>query len=224
MVGSVVAGNSAGGIVGGGMALALSVVQISDSVIANNHIGGEFGSGGGFSNDSSLTVLERSLVTGNTSTGFGGAVVIASVQEGGESSVSASDSIFAHNEAVFGGAFAVIDGSALTLDRTALSGNQAAADGGAIWVGNFLDDFGLFFGNCDVTITDSLLADNSAGGNGGGIYVEVADSLVLDGVLVTLNDAGGNGGGLYIEMTPDVLDLSGAVIVLNQPDNVFVLG
>jgi hypothetical protein len=222
LVGSVVSGNTGAGIVGGGMALVLSVNHISNSVFADNHMVGDFGSGGAFSNDSSITTLVGCVFAGNSATGFGGAVVIASVQEGGESSVTADGCAFTGHEALIGGAFAVVDGSSLTLDDSYLGGNQAAADGGAIWVGNFLDDFGLFFGNCDVTITDSALVDNSAGGNGGGIYLEVADTLVLNDTLVTLNSAGGAGGGLYVEETPAVFDVSDAVIVLNDPDNVFI--
>jgi hypothetical protein len=223
MVGSAVTNNTAFGIVGGGMALAVSVNDIHGSVIAGNRMAGDFGSGAGFSNDSSITTLDGCVVSGNTATGYGGGIVVASVQEGGASSVTATDTVFSDNKAFFGGAFAVIDGSALNLDDCTLTGNLADVDGGAIWIGNVLDDFGLFFGNCDVTITDSAIRNNTAGGNGGGIFLEVADTLVLDGVRVARNHADGTGGGLYIQDTPDVFDISGALIVLNAPDNVVVV-
>ena len=219
MVGSAVTNNTAFGIVGGGMALAVSVNDIHDSVIASNRMAGDFGSGAGFSNDSSLTTLDGCIVSGNTATGYGGAIVVASVQEGGASSVTATDTVFSGNSAFFGGAAAVVDGTTLALDGCALTGNKATLDGGGIWVGNVLGEFG----NCHVTITDSAIVGNTAGGNGGGIFLAVADTLVLDGVLVARNHADGTGGGLYIQDTPAVFDISGALVVLNTPDNVVVV-
>jgi hypothetical protein len=223
MVGCVVTDNTATGIVVGAMSLARSHNHITDCVIADNHIIGPNGSGGAFSNDSSETVLEHCLIVGNSSTLFGGP----------------STSPRSRNRPVLclrrqpvplgwrfglpgghGGALAVIDGASLTLNGCLLAGNQASTDGGAIWVGNVLGTFG----NCHVMVTDSALMANSAGRNGGGIDVQVADSLVLDQVFVEFNQAGGHGGGLYLKATPADLDIATAVIVNNGPDDAFTAG
>jgi hypothetical protein len=63
---------------------------------------------------------------------------------------------------------------------------------------------------------------NAAAGNGGAIFVQVADKLVLTHSLVALNTAGGDGGGLFLKAAPPVFDVSTSVIVLNTPDNVVV--
>jgi predicted outer membrane repeat protein len=230
VVGSVISDNTATGIVGGAMSLATSVNRITDSVIADNHITSSFGSGGAFSNDSSDTVLAGCVVTGNSSTLFGGAIDVAAVEEAGGlvSSVVANGCLFAGNTCassggIFGlpggegGAFAVLDGSSLKLDGCSVAGNHASKDGGGIWVGNVINGSG-----CHVTVVDSALVGNSAGGNGGGIFVQQAASLVLERVIVSFNTAGGHGGGLYLTTTPAVFDDSTAVIVHNTPDNVFV--
>jgi predicted outer membrane repeat protein len=73
-----------------------------------------------------------------------------------------------------------------------------------------------------VTVKDSSLVDNSAAGNGGAVYVQMAASLVLDQVLVSFNQAGGHGGGLYLATTPAVFDIATAVITQNSPENVFL--
>lgn len=221
MVGSVVSGNTATGIVGGGLELVSSVSHISDSTISDNHIVGSFGNGGAFSNDGSQTVLDRCVITGNSATAFGGVSSVAALEEGGPASVvTVRDSLVLGNTALKGGAFAVIDGSTLAVDRTVLANNRATADGGAIWVGNFLGTFG----NSSVAVTDSVLIGNSAVGNGGAVFVQVADKLVIDHSLVAFNSAGGDGGGLYLKAAPAVFDLSTAVIVFNTPDNVVVAG
>jgi predicted outer membrane repeat protein len=230
MVGSVLSDNTAAGIVGGAMSLATSVNRITDCVIADNHITSAFGSGGAFSNDSSDTVLERCLFTGNTSTLFGGAIDVAAVEEAGGlvSSVVANDCVFVGNKCAStggafglpggtGGAFAVLDGSSLTLNGCSVAGNQATVDGGGIWVGNVINNLGS-----NVTVTDSSLVGNTAGRNGGGVYVQTAASLVLDRVLVSFNQAAGHGGGLYLATTPAVFDIATSLIVHNTPDNVFV--
>jgi predicted outer membrane repeat protein len=230
MVGSVVSGNTAAGIVGGAMSLATSVNHITGCVIADNHITSRFGCGGAFSNDSSDTVLEACLFTGNSSALFGGAIDVAAVEEPGHavSSVVANGCVFAGNQCIStggffglpggtGGAFAVLDGSSLTLNGCSVANNQASTDGGAIWIGNVINNSG-----CNVTVTNSSLVGNSAGRNGGAVYVRMANSLILDQVLVSLNQAGGHGGGLYLATTPPVFDIATALITQNSPENIFI--
>jgi predicted outer membrane repeat protein len=231
MVGSVITGNTATGIVGGAMSLARSVDNITGCIISDNHITSPGGSGGAFSNDSSSTTLNGCLIANNSASLFGGAIDVATVQEAFSivSSVTANDCVFTGNECLSakptffglpagnGGAFAVLDGTSLSLNGCLVTGNQASTDGGAIWVGNVINKSGS-----NVTVTDSALVSNSAGRNGGAIFVEAAASLVLDAALVSFNHAGGHGGGLYLTTIPATFDISTAVIANNSPDNVFI--
>ena len=86
-----------------------------------------------------------------------------------------------------GGAIKITVGS-LSLNQMSLSENAATGtgipNGGAIAV----------FGDASVTITDSVLSENSAESSGGAIWND--GTLALEGTVLTANNAGLDGGGL----------------------------
>ena len=232
---SIVANNECTGIVGGGMVLVLSDNDIRDSLIVNNVASSPFGSSGGISNESARTTLVRVVISGNQSSFFGGGVTIASVQETdvvedfGPSTIKAWDSVIIGNSSGNGGGFALIDGNVLELNCCVVKNNEAngtvetgTGNGGGVWVGNFL---GLF-GDSDLRINHSLVLNNSASVNGGGIYLRETEVLIGYQSLIAGNSAG-DGGGIYIDLieegtaenTTDI-ELIETLVLLNTPNDV----
>lgn len=134
-----------------------------------------FNSGGAIFSDGCDLSLERTKLTGN-------------VTQDAPSSTGSLD----------GGAIAMIDspggGTAdvLSIVNSELRNNRASASGGgaggAIAIGG---------ASPDVTIRTSTIAGNSAGGKGGGLYIENADDVTIERSTIADNTSSGTGGGVY---------------------------
>ncbi len=100
-----------------------------------------------------------------------------------------------------------IDGGAITIDDPKL--------------GQFVDELGLIEG---LTISDNRV-ENYDRGYGGGIYLFQDDTRIVD-CVITGNSAGKEGGGVYVDCNVDV-ELSGKVIIAqnkrgNSADDLFL--
>lgn len=118
-----------------------------------------------------LTLSDSVSITGNTAFGFGGGINFSGFREGSgkASSLSASGNVsITDNKASYGGGIfyrGSNDGDQLDLlDGCHLCRNSASEDGGALCLSS---DYGA-----SVTVAGGFISDNSAGNNGGGIFLK----------------------------------------------------
>ncbi|MDA8746208.1 hypothetical protein N9N28_16400 [Rubripirellula amarantea] len=211
-----------------------SLVEVSDAEVVDNTAINE---GGGFwaSDRGTLTVADSMFV--DNAAMFGGAIF----GDGGDSlatRVYVAGSNFQDNIAEVNGGGIAVEAGRLFVDDSVLTNNSANGNspglgGGAIFTGAFN------------TITNTSMFGNSAAlplGNGGGIHVaasgkgsyiggtiennvagragggvEVAGSVLLEGLIVDGNSAGINGGGVHISGSGRV-NAQSSVFVKNTAD------
>jgi hypothetical protein len=91
-------------------------------------------------------------------------------------------------------ALEVSTGDPTRLERLVLTGGANAASEGPQHDG----DGGAVRAEADLTIVDSKLRRNQAGGDGGAVHLDGAVRLVLDGSTIADNVADGSGGGVFL--------------------------
>ena len=163
----------------------------------------QFPNGGGIAVVGVTLTVKDCLITGNTAPdhpsgcnssddpnclGQGGGIGAAN------STVFVTDSIITENSATFGGGLRVVGISALTVTDSVIGGNKARNAAG-------LGQGGGIYGNTPsqwaMTVKDSLITDNKADTQGGGIYVN-SRALIIKGSGIFNNTAGTDGGGIYL--------------------------
>lgn len=170
-----------------------------------------------------LTV-ERATFRNNTATAtngeYGGGAIFVH-----ESALTVRDSSFINNQAAprpassnsTGGALRILL-SDLTVARSTFSDNQASF-GGAIYIDGGLRDSAEQPIGTALLITDSTLRNNTAFGDGGGIYrclYGAGQPLIIERSLIQANQAGptGQGGGVVANCT-GVLTITQSTIADN---------
>ena len=185
---------------------ALSVdgtVTLVRSRIKNSHAA-DVG-GGVFITDGRL-LMRRSKVTGNDSSGEGGGIF---VNESARFEIAKST--LAGNEAdEGGGVFTQSEQVTSLLIESTVSGNTVLQEGGGIWNGG-----GLLVGN-------TTIADNTAGGSGGGLYSAPDSASSLEFVTIARNRADSDdvgphgGGGIFADGGDDVVGAIGTLLARNR--------
>jgi len=205
----------AGGVLNFGGAL-----TINGSSFSNNHaIGGT--DGGAIINSLGTVIVSGSTFSGNSADVLGGAFV-------NNDSMTITGSVLAGNSALGGGG--LYNEGNLTVRSSIFSGNSANTGGGllnsfgtanisdSILAGNSAIDytaFGTVFHGAGgaisndtsgtVTITNCILAGNSATGNGGGVNNVFGGSMIMTGCALFGNSANGDGGGIFNAATLTVI-------------------
>ncbi len=179
-------------------------VNLNNLTMANGNGTGTHTSGWGgalyvYTEGKRATVsLSDSLITGNSSTLFGGGI-FNDAAYGGNATMTITRSTIANNSTVYGGGGisndAAVGGTApLSIDSSTISGNAATNGGYAVGGGVFNFAGGV------VSITNSTLAGNSAL-NGGAIYNQGTSggstSVTINSSTVSNNMAASAGGGIY---------------------------
>jgi hypothetical protein len=179
---TIVTGNS--GALGGSGIVNTGVMTITN----NSQVGPNIptnGSGGGINNSGDLFINGNSLISANEAAFNGGGIY----NNGG--AVHLTDATVQENTAGDSGGGIYNDAeSQLTLVNVAIKLNTAAAHGG-----------GIFSMNGTVAIHDSLVEENTAVFDGGGIGVVGwldTPSLELRNSIIRNNTANENGGGLWL--------------------------
>jgi len=144
--------------------------------------GGSAVDGGGLYLEHVILTLTDVHVVDNAASGQGGGVWGEAVN------LTMIDSSVTGNTARDGGGMHVM-GATLDLQRTELYANEATADGG-----------GLVGRDANVQLDDdSSIRDNDSGADGGGAFLSTnMNPTELAGGSVVGNTAGGNGGGLWV--------------------------
>ncbi len=164
--------------------------------------GGNADQGGALRNDLASVTLVDVAVTGNTSTGHGGAIYTRGETENIGTATRFTlvliDSLVTGNTAGGSGGGIYNDKDHVEIYNSVIENNQATLDGGGIFTeGNpsFNNEIGtLYFRD------RSLLNNNRALRNGGGIFA-INDHVEVFNSTVSNNTAGVNGGGIYTSAT-----------------------
>ncbi len=222
------------------------VVTLAGLTIRNGSVSGADGGGirvaGADGSSASLTVRD-SVVTGNTTNGFGGGIRVngsltlinttvsnnsATTTGGAGGGIDSSGTLTVTNSTISGNASSGTtlsesgggiwqSGPSLTITGSTISGNSAAAasSGGGIFVGS----------GAAATLTNSTISGNSAPGTaptGGGILHGGGNSVTVVNSTITGNTAA-NDGGLVVGSSGG-FQLKNTIVADNTPQNCSVLG
>jgi predicted outer membrane repeat protein len=189
---SILSDNVGGGIFNA----AMGMLTLSNSTLLDNPAGG---GGGGIYNDGTAAV-SASTLSGNSASEGGGIV------NGG--TLTLTGSTLSNNTASGQGGEGggIWNGGTLTISASTLTDNTALQDGG-----------GIYSGHGTLTITGSSLLGNSSF-YGGGIYIGGGGTLTISGgSILSGNTAGYEGGGIYIYS--GTVTISGSTVGGTLPGN-----
>ena len=156
------------------------------------------------------------VITQNTAAGSGGGIGIEQTTEGTSPVVTITDCTISGNTAsVWGGGVYHENGyysSALEISACTISGNDpdgSLTEGGGVYCYNWGDAE-----DCEVTITNSVFSENTAGGNGGGLGSYIC-TVGIDRCRFTENTAADYGGavhftGCVFDFTNNLVDANAA--------------
>lgn len=153
---------------------------IRDCAFEDSRHSGSNGAGGGVCFRNSAALMDRCVVVGCTTTGFGGGIACR-----GTISPTILECGVVGNFSGSGGGG--IDCGGIGAPRIAdceVAGNSAGGVGGGILLGGA------------ASVEGCRIAGNDAGGDGGGVYCAAGGSAATLGCTVAGNHAGGDGGGL----------------------------
>jgi hypothetical protein len=199
---STISSNQAAGD-GGGIAFGINAdATISNSVISSN----SGGLGAGIYQSASWLTISDSVITGNVSSGQGGALFVFSGYE-----TTVTDTVMDGNTAAYaGGAISFFGSSNLLVERSVLANNEALAEGGGVNLS----------GDGPVAILDSTISGNrTIAGDGGGLWTWGGESLpvTIRNTTISANRAtGGSGGGVYHCGPPSCSSVSSELIIENS--------
>ena len=168
---------------GGAIAVNGSVARLVGSVA----LGNEANNGGVFyaENDSHVVVLQGSGLVGNASTLRGGAIRTV------DSRIDINNSVVRQNEAVSGGAISHNGGP--TTERTLNLRNVSATSNTATNSGGFA----FVEGMARVNVLVGSFVSNSAGGNGGALWLADGVTLFSKFASAFINNVATDGGAIY---------------------------
>ncbi len=224
---SLVDGNTAIGLGGGGLVFTGTAGVVISSTVQNNTANGStpgWSGGGGFFNLGTLTIADSQVVSNHAPNQSGGGLLNRQMllmentrlahnnaRYGGglynyevAASIVGTDLTFDQNIALRGGAIESLTGT-LTLNNSTISHNIATYDAGGVFVARGGGSF-----------TNVTISGNQAGGDGGGIYVYEQDFAILNSTIVN-NTA--QGGAIYIFDPQSVLTLTNTIVANNQWSN-----
>lgn len=90
------------------------------------------------------------------------------------------------------------DVGSLTISNMVLTANNAENDGGAVWCAGYYSEGEGQYVAGPVTIVDSTISGNHAGGGGGALYTDDCDANILR-TTISGNSSDNDGGGLYLD-------------------------
>ncbi len=177
--GSILTGNSSGNN-GGAVYVASNTQTITaiDSTISNNIAGGTGGGGALYS--AGYIISHNSIFDNNQAGGSGGALYAKTV------TLNAGSEVTNNTAAAAAGGIYSTAAATLSMTDSVVSGNTAnGGDGGGV----LAPGYGAIY-----NISGSDISNNTATGQGGGLYVKGTANLTDTSIIG--NSAGGNGGGV----------------------------
>lgn len=174
---------------------------------------GSAANGGAIQSSESITVTSC-IFTGNTTTGDGGALMVNGGGPGVKVKITSSQ--FTGNTAVDGGALYLEAGGGTSIAKSIFTGNTAAGRGGGAYISHDGEDNAA----AKIVVAGSVFVGNSAGTNSGGLWIDgdfATTPVTISNTRVSGNTAGGLGGGLYFEKGD--LVMTGTTFASNSADS-----
>ena len=190
----------------GGGVLAFGNTNITDSTITNNITLGVYAGGGGVFNAGGTATISNSTISGNSANDTGGGIYTI-----GTGNTTITESTITGNTANHDAGGVFVYGET-TITNTTISDNiatSAIADGGGVSA----------HGN--VTIENSTINGNSAGDDGGGVYIKDdvfghRPTATITNSTISSNTANSDGGGVF---NFGAAEINNSTITLNEAIN-----
>ena len=167
------------------------IINYGTLTVSNSRIDGNTGNDGGgiFNNSGIVSVLNSSLNNNTANDGKGGGIFSFN-----NAKLTLTNSIVSNNQASNNGGGIDVYNADLALVSTSVTGNTAGSNGGGI---NLESNQGR-----NVSFNNSVISNNSAAVNGGGI--QSAGSVSLSNTSIRSNSSDNDGGGIYIDSNSTV--------------------
>lgn len=206
MYGGEMSGNACSDT-GGGVISAGTYLKLYGGTISNNTADKR---GGGVFTNMTLTISDGITITGNKSEQGGGIYTY-------DEDITINGGNITGNTATYGGGVYHI-GDYRTCDTLTISGSatitgNTATDGGGVYVESGKNTSNWNKGQGALQINGGSITNNTATGNGGGVYINKRGLLTITGGNVTDNTATVNGGGVYFNGESKKFNISGNINV-----------
>lgn len=206
MYGGEISGNACSDT-GGGVISAGAYLKLYGDTISNNTADKR---GGGVFTNMTLTISDGITITGNKSEQGGGIYTY-------DEDITINGGNITGNTATYGGGVYHI-GDYRTCDTLTISGSatitgNTATDGGGVYVESGKNTSNWNKGQGALQINGGSITNNTATGNGGGVYINERGLLTITGGNVTDNTATVNGGGVYFNGESKKFNISGNINV-----------
>lgn len=206
MYGGEISGNACSDT-GGGVISAGTYLKLYGGTISNNTADKR---GGGVFTNMPLTISNDFTITGNQSEKGGGIYTY-------DEDITINGGNITGNTATYGGGVYHI-GDYRTCDTLTISGSatitgNTATDGGGVYVESGKNTSNWNKGQGALQINGGSITNNTATGNGGGVYINERGLLTITGGNVTDNTATVNGGGVYFNGESKKFNISGNINV-----------
>ena len=206
MYGGEISGNACSDT-GGGVISAATYLKLYGGTISNNTADKR---GGGVFTNMPLTISNDFTITGNQSEKGGGIYTY-------DEDITINGGNITGNTATYGGGVYHI-GDYQTCDTLTISGSatitgNTATDGGGVYVESGKNTSNWNKGQGALQINGGSITNNTATGNGGGVYINKRGLLTITGGNVTDNTATVNGGGVYFNGESKKFNISGNINV-----------
>lgn len=206
MYGGEISGNACSDT-GGGVISASAYLKLYGGTISNNTADKR---GGGVFTNMTLTISDGITITGNKSEQGGGIYTY-------DEDITINGGNITGNTATYGGGVYHI-GDYRTCDTLTISGSatitgNTATDGGGVYVESGKNTSNWNKGQGALQINGGSITNNTATGNGGGVYINERGLLTITGGNVTDNTATVNGGGVYFNGESKKFNISGNINV-----------
>lgn len=206
MYGGEISGNACSDT-GGGVISTGAYLKLYSGTISNNTADKR---GGGVFTNMTLTISDGITITGNKSEQGGGIYTY-------DEDITINGGNITDNTATYGGGVYHI-GDYRTCDTLTISGSatitgNTATDGGGVYVESGKNTSNWNKGQGALQINGGSITNNTATGNGGGVYINERGLLTITGGNVTDNTATVNGGGVYFNGESKKFNISGNINV-----------
>lgn len=206
MYGGEISGNACSDT-GGGVISAGTYLKLYGGTISNNTADKR---GGGVFTNMTLTISDGITITGNKSEQGGGIYTY-------DEDITINGGNITGNTATYGGGVYHI-GDYRTCDTLTISGSatitgNTATDGGGVYVESGKNTSNWNKGQGALQINGGSITNNTATGNGGGVYINERGLLTITGGNVTDNTATVNGSGVYFNGESKKFNISGNINV-----------
>lgn len=205
MYGGEISGNACSDT-GGGVISAATYLKLYGGTISNNTADKR---GGGVFTNMPLTISNDFTITGNQSEKGGGIYTY-------DEDITIDGGNITGNTATYGGGVCHIGeyrNYTLTISGSATITGNTATEGGGVYVESGKNTSNWNKGQGALQINGGSITNNTATGNGGGVYINERGLLTITGGNVTDNTATVNGGGVYFKGESKKFNISGNINV-----------